>query len=112
MNSLLFKPIIVQQLIRHQLAGCLSLSSVRNMSGGLGSGSGKGGGSGGSIRDAGGAFGKQEAAREEEFFRRKQKEQLESMKKGLDSEKDRLEKLIKDHEKEIEKLQKLQKDSK
>lgn len=33
-----------------------------------GSGSGKGGGSGGSIRDAGGAFGKMEAAREEEYF--------------------------------------------
>lgn len=41
------------------------------MSSGLGdsgSGAGKGGGSGGSIRDAGGAFGKLEAAREEEYF--------------------------------------------
>ncbi|CAG2117765.1 unnamed protein product [Medioppia subpectinata] len=71
-----------------------------------------GGGSGGSIRDAGGAFGKQEAAREEEFFRRQQKEQLEKLKAGLDGEKERLEKLIKDHEKEIQKLQKLQKDGK
>jgi len=51
-----------------------------------------------------------EAAREEEYFRRQQKEALEKMKSGLDTEKERLEKLIKDHEKEIQKLQKLQKD--
>lgn len=38
------------------------------MTGGDGSGAGKGGGSGGAIRDAGGAFGKLEAAREEEYF--------------------------------------------
>ncbi|KAH7676130.1 CBN-MAI-2 protein, partial [Aphelenchoides avenae] len=44
--------------------------SARVMSNGYGdgSGAGKGGGSGGSIRDAGGAFGKLEAAREEEYF--------------------------------------------
>lgn len=36
--------------------------------GDMGSGAGKGGGSGGSIRDAGGAYGKLEAAREEEYF--------------------------------------------
>lgn len=34
----------------------------------LGSGAGKGDGGGGSIREAGGSFGKMEAAREEEFF--------------------------------------------
>lgn len=34
----------------------------------LGSGAGKGGGGGGAIREAGGSFGKMEAAREEEFF--------------------------------------------
>lgn len=33
-------------------------------------------GGGGSIRSAGGAFAKQEYAREEEYFRRKQKEQV------------------------------------
>lgn len=33
-----------------------------------GSGAGRGGGGGGAIRDAGGAFGKMEAAREDEFF--------------------------------------------
>uniref|UniRef100_V5I031 Atpase inhibitor n=1 Tax=Ixodes ricinus TaxID=34613 RepID=V5I031_IXORI len=42
-----------------------NLSGVRfSGSGEWGSGSGKGGGSGGSIRDAGGTFGKMEAARE------------------------------------------------
>uniref|UniRef100_V5I350 Uncharacterized protein n=1 Tax=Ixodes ricinus TaxID=34613 RepID=V5I350_IXORI len=41
-----------------------NLSGVRfSGSGEWGSGSGKGGGSGGSIRDAGGTFGKMEAAR-------------------------------------------------
>lgn len=39
--------------------------------GDLGSGAGKGGGGGGAIREAGGAFGKQEAAREEEYFYKK-----------------------------------------
>lgn len=72
----------------------------------------KGGGSGGSIRDAGGAFGQMEAAREEQYFRQKQKEQLEKMKKGLDTEKDRLEKLIKEHEDEIKRLHELQKKQK
>lgn len=41
------------------------------MSGELGSGAGKGGGGGGAIREAGGAFGKLEAAREEEYFYKK-----------------------------------------
>lgn len=39
--------------------------------GNLGSGSGKGGGSGGTIREAGGALGEREAAREEEYFYKK-----------------------------------------
>ena len=38
------------------------------MSGEPGSGAGKGGGGGGAIREAGGAFGKMEAAREEQYF--------------------------------------------
>lgn len=36
--------------------------------GDLGSGAGKGGGGGGSIREAGGAMGKRQAANEEEYF--------------------------------------------
>ena len=43
----------------------------------IGDGAGRGGGSGGSVRDAGGAFGKMEAAREDEYFYKKQKEQLQ-----------------------------------
>lgn len=35
-----------------------------------GDGAGRGGGSGGTIRDAGGAFGKREAAQEEQYFRK------------------------------------------
>ena len=38
------------------------------MAGELGSGAGKGGGWGGSIREAGGAFGKMEVAHEEQYF--------------------------------------------
>uniref|UniRef100_A0AC35TGJ8 ATP synthase F1 subunit epsilon n=1 Tax=Rhabditophanes sp. KR3021 TaxID=114890 RepID=A0AC35TGJ8_9BILA len=49
----------------------------------IGSGSGKGGGSGGSLRDAGGAFGKLEAAREGEYFYKLNKKQLEEMKAHL-----------------------------
>jgi len=86
-------------------------TSIR-FSGDWGSGSGKGGGSGGSVRDAGGSFGKMEAAREEEFFRRKQKDQLEKMKKTLDAQKNDLEAQIKEHEKELARLQGLIKESK
>uniref|UniRef100_A0A1B0CN78 Uncharacterized protein n=1 Tax=Lutzomyia longipalpis TaxID=7200 RepID=A0A1B0CN78_LUTLO len=39
--------------------------------GDLGSGAGKGGGGGGSIREAGGSMGRMEAAKEEEYFYRK-----------------------------------------
>ncbi|XP_055706252.1 ATPase inhibitor, mitochondrial-like [Phlebotomus papatasi] len=50
--------------------------------GDLGSGAGKGGGGGGSIREAGGAMGKMEAAKEEEYFYRKQQEQLRKFKEA------------------------------
>ncbi|CAI4230098.1 unnamed protein product [Auanema sp. JU1783] len=53
---------------------------VRAMSGGPGDGAGRGGGSGGSIRSAGGAFGKMEAAREDKYFYDEQKKQLGEMK--------------------------------
>lgn len=45
----------------------------------VGSGAGKGGGSGGSIREAGGSFGRMEAVREEEYIRRKERLQKERM---------------------------------
>lgn len=51
----------------------------------LGSGAGKGGGGGGAIREAGGSFGKMEAAREEEFFYKQQKEQLKNLKTKTDT---------------------------
>lgn len=70
----------------------------------------QGGGSGGSVRDAGGAFGRMEAAREEEFFRRKQQQELEKLRQALDSQRSELEKQIKEHEAEIERLRKIQKD--
>lgn len=38
------------------------------MAGERGSGAGKGGGTGGAIRDAGGSFGKMEAAHEDQYF--------------------------------------------
>ncbi|KAK6739621.1 hypothetical protein RB195_008240 [Necator americanus] len=68
---------------------------VRAMSGGYGDGVGKGGGSGGSIRDAGGAFGKMEAAREDEYFYKKQKEQLDELRAHIQQE-------IEHHEKQVE----------
>lgn len=52
--------------------------------GGLGSGAGKGGGGGGTIREAGGSLGKYGAAKEEEYFYKKRKEQLEDLNKALE----------------------------
>ncbi|XP_031769164.1 ATPase inhibitor mai-2, mitochondrial-like isoform X2 [Galleria mellonella] len=55
-------------------------------SGEPGSGAGRGGGGGGSIREAGGSFGKMEAAREDEYFYKKQKEQIQNLKGHLSKE--------------------------
>ncbi|XP_069105879.1 ATPase inhibitor B, mitochondrial-like [Argopecten irradians] len=66
---------------------------VRAMSTGeAGSGAGKGGGTGGSIRDAGGSFGKMEAAHEEQYMRKLAQEQLKHLKDHHD------EKEIRQHE--------------
>uniref|UniRef100_A0A672G911 ATPase inhibitor, mitochondrial n=1 Tax=Salarias fasciatus TaxID=181472 RepID=A0A672G911_SALFA len=65
----------------------------------LGTGAGKGGGGGGSVRAAGGAFGKREAAEEERYFRQKEKEQLETLRKHHAEE-------IEHHKKEIGRLKK------
>nr|XP_002716128.3 ATPase inhibitor, mitochondrial [Oryctolagus cuniculus] len=56
-------------------------------------------GKAGSIREAGGAFGKREQAEEERYFRAKTKEQLAALKKHHEDE-------IIHHKKEIERLQK------
>ncbi|KAM3183738.1 hypothetical protein ACTXT7_009775 [Hymenolepis weldensis] len=54
-----------------------------------------GGGKGGAVRDAGGSIGKREAALEEEYFHRKNMEQLKELKKHLKDE-------VKFHEEQIE----------
>ncbi|KAF7244209.1 hypothetical protein EG68_08479 [Paragonimus skrjabini miyazakii] len=73
----------------------------------LGRGAGKGGGSGGTIRDAGGAFGKREARNEEEYFHRKQKEQLAALRKHLEEEVQYRKDEILRHREAIERHQKL-----
>ncbi|XP_002913375.1 ATPase inhibitor, mitochondrial [Ailuropoda melanoleuca] len=55
--------------------------------------------SAGSIREAGGAFGKREQAEEERYFRARNKEQLEALRKHHEEE-------ITHHKEEIERLQK------
>ncbi|XP_066121208.1 ATPase inhibitor, mitochondrial [Saccopteryx bilineata] len=55
--------------------------------------------SSGSVREAGGAFGKKEQAEEERYFRARTKEQLAALKKHHEDE-------ITHHAKEIERLQK------
>ena len=69
---------------------------------------GKGGdGGAGSIRESGGAFGKKEAAVENEFFRRQQAEQLGKLKNMLQEEIKRHEDEIKHHQDAINQLKQL-----
>uniref|UniRef100_A0A0N4ZPG1 ATPase inhibitor, mitochondrial n=1 Tax=Parastrongyloides trichosuri TaxID=131310 RepID=A0A0N4ZPG1_PARTI len=56
----------------------VKINTIR-MTSGYGSGVGHGGGGGGSIRESGGAFGKLEAAREEEYFHKLNQEQIKKM---------------------------------
>jgi len=63
-----------------------------------GSGVGKGGGAGGAVRDAGGAFGKRQAAKEEEYFRNLNQAQIDLLKSSFEEE-------IKYHKREIEEHQ-------
>lgn len=85
-------------------------------SGDPGAGAGRGGGGGGSIREAGGAFGKMEAAREEQYFRKKEAEQISHLKEHIHDQISSHKKLIKQHEEEIQKaketLKILEKESK
>merc|ERR1711962_1693311 len=80
----------------------LRLACVRAMSGESGSGAGKGGGAGGSIRSSGGAFGKMEAAHEEQYFRQLQAAQLEKMKEMVEDEVAHHERLIRQHQEAID----------
>lgn len=52
----------------------------RSMSSGAGSGAGKCRGSGGSVRDAGGAFGKRDASEETRYFRKAEADLLAKLK--------------------------------
>ncbi|XP_033209150.1 ATPase inhibitor mai-2, mitochondrial-like isoform X2 [Belonocnema kinseyi] len=77
------------------------MSNHVRMSGEPGSGSGKGGGGGGAIREAGGSFGKMEAAREDQFFYNQQKEQLQKLREGIHDEISFHEEQIKRHQEAI-----------
>merc|ERR1711862_402013 len=103
----------LNQVYSHLRAGFNGVF-IRAMSDKAGSGAGKGGGSGGSVRDAGGAFGEMEAAREGEYFKGQQAKQLEDLKKSLKKTKDfheeqieDLEKQLKAHKKSLESLKKM-----
>uniref|UniRef100_A0A8R1DZS9 ATPase inhibitor, mitochondrial n=1 Tax=Caenorhabditis japonica TaxID=281687 RepID=A0A8R1DZS9_CAEJA len=78
---------------------------VRSVSGGHGEGAGRGGGSGGSIRDAGGAFGKMEAAREDEYFYKKQKAQLQELREHIEQEVEHHKGQLENHQKVLERHQ-------
>jgi len=88
------------------------ISAMNNSSGssghvpGFGKGAGKGGGGGGSIREAGGAFGELEAAREEEYFYKLQKSQLKGLRDQLDKEVEHHERHLKHHQEAIERHKK------
>jgi len=77
--------------------------AARSMSGDAGSGAGKGGGTGGSIRDAGGSFGKMQAAQEEQYFRQQNAKMLDNMKDDLQSEVKFHEEQIKAHQEALQK---------
>ncbi|XP_076437571.1 ATPase inhibitor mai-2, mitochondrial-like isoform X2 [Babylonia areolata] len=106
----------------YRLPVALRLAGVRFMASGsgvgeFGAGAGKGGGTGGAVRDAGGAFGKMEAAHEELYFKKLEREQMAKLRKHLEDEvdyhKDQIEdhkEAIERHKKKIKKLQHQEKD--
>ncbi|KAI1278761.1 ATPase inhibitor, mitochondrial [Halotydeus destructor] len=98
--------LIVKQakaLISNNLKNHTKVSTVFYSGGESGSGAGRGGGSGGSVRDAGGSFGKREAAQENKFFLDQQREQLKKLKKHMSDQIQTHEQLIKQHEEAIQK---------
>lgn len=72
-----------------------------------GSGAGKGGGAGGTIRESGGKMGEMGAAKEDEYFYKKQKEQLANLKEHSNKEIAFHEEQIKRHQEAITRHQKL-----
>uniref|UniRef100_A0A0K8TTD6 ATP synthase F1 subunit epsilon n=1 Tax=Tabanus bromius TaxID=304241 RepID=A0A0K8TTD6_TABBR len=91
----------VRVILSRSGPGCLRYST--HQMGELGSGAGHGGGAGGSIREAGGAFGRLEAAREEEYFHKKQQEQLKKLNTENINQVEYHQKRIHDHEEAIDK---------
>merc|ERR1719402_1578030 len=89
------------RLFRPLAVACQMQRGYGSDQGTMGSGAGRGGGTGGSIRDAGGAFGKMEAAHEEQYFRQLQAEQLKALKKHHDEEIEAHEREINRHAEEI-----------
>ncbi|KAL1465313.1 hypothetical protein WDU94_004895 [Cyamophila willieti] len=79
-------------------------------SGERGSGVGRGGGGGGSIRESGGKLGEMGAAKEDEYFYKKQKEQLAYLKDHSQNEITFHKEQIKRHEDAIERHKKLLKE--
>ncbi|XP_044260835.1 ATPase inhibitor B, mitochondrial-like [Tribolium madens] len=81
------------------------LTQIRFMSqlGDLGSGVGRGGGGMGSIRIAGGAFGRIQAAREEGYFHKKQKQQMVKLREEIKDDIKFHREQIKKHEEAIKK---------
>lgn len=82
------------------------VAEARCYAGEPGSGAGLGGGTGGSIRDAGGAFGKMEQVHEAQFFRKLQQEQLKQLKRHHDEEIEAHEREIGRHKESIKRLRK------
>ncbi|CAK9293554.1 unnamed protein product [Gordionus sp. m RMFG-2023] len=78
--------------------------------GDFGSGATSGGGGGGSIREAGGKFGEMGAAREEEYFRKLQKHQLDTIKTQHNMEIGIHEEAMKKHAEAIKYHKKMMKD--
>ncbi|KAK7070671.1 hypothetical protein SK128_014207 [Halocaridina rubra] len=96
------RPSILSSRIRAPFALC-----VRSMGkGDPGSGAGEGGGTGGTIRDAGGSFGKREAAQEEQYFRKVNEENIKKMRETLKEEVSFHEKQIKAHQEAIKRHKK------
>jgi len=104
--ALLFARGSLPAIVENALRMSSRLTTASFSTGDFGSGAGKGGGSGGSIRDAGGSFGKMEAAREEEYFRRLQKSQLKGLRDQLDDEVEFHERHMKHHQDAIERHKK------
>nr|XP_012153470.1 PREDICTED: ATPase inhibitor mai-2, mitochondrial-like [Megachile rotundata] len=77
------------------------ITSQVRMVGERGSGAGQGGGGGGAIRDAGGSFGKMEAAHEDQYFYNQDKAKLQKLKEDLHDEISFHEEQIKRHQEAI-----------